>query len=134
MTNFIKSLTNSLQISMLFSISSVLPAACVCFSFPRHQHFKDILIILIRQTTNITNSKQVHLNTHTAFNNHVQSRHYVSFNDTDVLYHVSITTSAKWKHRTYRCSTVPCSVYKCISHLNCRRKSCLFVEVTQQIF
>ena len=97
-------------------------------------HFKDILIILIRQTTNTTNSKQVHLNTHTAQTDRVQSRHYVSFNDTDVLYHVSSTTSSKWKHRTYKCSTVPCRVYKCISHLNCRRTFYLFIEVTQLIF
>lgn len=72
-------------------------------------HFKDILIILIRQTTNTTDSKQVHLNTHTAWIDRVQSRHYVSFNGTDVLYHVSSTTSLKWKHRTvYKCSTIPC--------------------------
>lgn len=99
-------------------------------------HFKDILIILIliRQTTNTTDSKQVHLNTHTAWTDRVQSRHYVSFNGTGVLYHVSSTTSLKWKHRTYKCSTVPCSVHKCISHLNCRRMSCLFIEVPQLIF
>lgn len=94
-------------------------------------HFKDILIILIRQTTNTTDSKQVDLNTHTAWTDRVQSRYYVSFSDTDVLYHVSSTTSSKWKHRTvYKCSTIPCSVYKCISNL----KFYLFAEVTQLIF
>lgn len=96
-------------------------------------HFKDILTILIRQMTNITNSKQVHLNTHTAWMDRVTSRDYVSFNDTDVLYHVSSTTSSKWKHRTYKC-TVPCSFYKRISRFNCRRRFYLFVEVTQLKF
>ncbi len=90
-------------------------------------HFKDIL-------TNTTDSKQVHLNTHTAQTDRVPSRQYVSFNDTDVLYHVSSTTSLKWKHRTYKCSTVPCSVQKCISHLNCRRTFYFFIEVPQLIF
>lgn len=58
-------------------------------------HFKDILIILIRQTTNITDSKQIHLNSCTAWTDRVQSMQYVSFNDTDVLYHVSIIILSK---------------------------------------
>lgn len=78
-------------------------------------HLKDILTILMRQMTNINNSKQVHLNSHTAWMDHVTSRDYVNFNDTDVLYHVTSATSSKWKDRTYRCSTDPCSIYNCIA-------------------
>lgn len=46
----------------------------------------------MRQTTDITDSKRVFLNTHTAWTEHVQPMQYVSFNGTDVLYHVSNTT------------------------------------------
>lgn len=89
-------------------------------------HMKDILIILMRQTTDITDSKRVFLNTHTAWTEHVQSMQYVSFNGTDVLYHVSNTTFffcffPKREHRTYKCCTPSWSRYKCISPLDCRR-------------
>lgn len=98
---------------MLF-YTSILNSICI-YSFKcTYSITQDILIILLRRTTNITNSKHVHLNTHTARADHVQSIHFVRVNDMDVLYLVSRTTSSEWKHRNYNAARFP---VVCISAL-----------------